>query len=340
MITVSASASARELDRPPRATTIAARGDVLAYSRWDDTIQAFRLRVAVGDRAPVDVPVAPRSVPFDVHVGRAQEPDGARRTVLVYSRCRHEPPLYSSLAPEQLWSYARGCSLRVAGLDGGERAIRGAGTGVIPGVSGTTLTFVRFTTRKRSRIIVRRFDRGGPPARILRPRRGAPVDMDLLGERLAVTRRYQGHGEVEDSALDLVNVRSGARRLVYHRNGGGQTGHFIVGASRMPHGGVAWAEICGGDTEGCVDGTELISRWTPHGGLHSRELLGVEAFAATPFATWALQGCDPATYPDSGPCVLNRVLGPVSGRRASNPRPSAWEADALPTELRPRGSKA
>src|SRR4029453_200925 len=27
---------------------------------------------------------------------------------------------------------------------------------------------------------------------------------------------------------------------------------------------------------------------------------------------------------------------PLSGRRGSNPRPSAWEADALPTELRPR----
>ena len=27
-----------------------------------------------------------------------------------------------------------------------------------------------------------------------------------------------------------------------------------------------------------------------------------------------------------------------SGRRVSNPRPSAWEADALPAELRPRGS--
>src|SRR3954452_22412468 len=26
-----------------------------------------------------------------------------------------------------------------------------------------------------------------------------------------------------------------------------------------------------------------------------------------------------------------------SGRRVSNPRPSAWEADALPTELRPLG---
>ena len=28
---------------------------------------------------------------------------------------------------------------------------------------------------------------------------------------------------------------------------------------------------------------------------------------------------------------------PRSGRRGSNPRPSAWEADALPTELHPRG---
>jgi hypothetical protein len=28
--------------------------------------------------------------------------------------------------------------------------------------------------------------------------------------------------------------------------------------------------------------------------------------------------------------------GPLSGRRDSNPRPSAWKADALPTELLPR----
>jgi hypothetical protein len=229
--------------------------------------------------------------------------------VLVYSRCRREPPLYPSIAPEQLWSFARGCSLRVASLDGGERAIRGAGQGVIPGVSGTTLTFVRFTHGKHPRIVVRRFDRRGPQLRVIRPGRGTPVDMDLLGNSLAVTRRYQGHGEVEDSALDLIDIRSGRRRLIDHLNGGGQTGHFIVGASRLPHRGVAWAEICGGDPEGCVAGTELVSRWTPRGGLHSHELPGVEAFAATPFASWALQGCDPATYPDSGPCVLDRLPG-------------------------------
>src|SRR6185436_19071218 len=33
---------------------------------------------------------------------------------------------------------------------------------------------------------------------------------------------------------------------------------------------------------------------------------------------------------------MARPLWNRSGRRVSNPRPSAWEADALPTELRPR----
>ena len=34
---------------------------------------------------------------------------------------------------------------------------------------------------------------------------------------------------------------------------------------------------------------------------------------------------------------LRRRYGRESGRRDSNPRPSAWKADALPTELLPRG---
>src|SRR5690348_2031779 len=37
-----------------------------------------------------------------------------------------------------------------------------------------------------------------------------------------------------------------------------------------------------------------------------------------------------------GPDVGPRVKGDQSGRRGSNPRPSAWEADALPTELLPQ----
>jgi hypothetical protein len=298
------SAAQRDVDEPQRSTTLAARGSVIAYSSWDQAIGAYRLRVAVGDKPPRDVPVAPRSVPFDVHVGRAR----GGRLVLVYSRCLHEPSPLPAVAPEQVWEAARGCSLRVAGLDGGERAIRGAGSGVLPGVSGATLTFVRFAAGRRPRVVVRGFDRAGPPIRVLRPGNGIPVDLDLLGRRLAITRRFQGHHEVQDSALEIVDLRSARRRLVRHLNGGGQTGHFITGASLLPHGGVAWAEICGGDPGGCPH-TERLARWTPRAGLHSVEFdEGVEAFAATPYARWVLQGCFPGSYvDDDAPCFLTRL---------------------------------
>jgi hypothetical protein len=302
----SAVAAEREIGEPLRATTIAARGSVLAYSAWDEGIGAYRLRVAAGDQLPTDVPVAPRAVPFDVHVGRAREPDGTRRVVLVYSRCAREPS-FGGIAPEQAWSAAAGCQLRVAGLDGDERAIHGAGAGVLPGVSGATLTFLRFRPGRRPRIIVRAFDRPGRPKRALRVGAGIPSDLDLLGNRLAITRRYQGHHEGEDSALEIVDLRSGRRRLIRHRDGGGETAHFITGASLLPDGAVAWAEICGGDPGGCPH-TERLARWSARTGLRSAEFdEGVETFAATPFARWVLEGCEPYTYPDSGPCVLTRL---------------------------------
>jgi hypothetical protein len=53
------------------------------------------------------------------------------------------------------------------------------------------------------------------------------------------------------------------------------------------------------------------------------------------------EGC-PEGLPGKTPFRLINTKGPDyrafrrSGRRVSNPRPSAWEADALPTELRPR----
>jgi hypothetical protein len=186
---VPATAAERGLHQPPRATTIAARGDVLAYSRWDAATGAFRLRVAVGDHVPVDVPVAPRSAPFDVHVGRATEPDGTRRTVLVYSRCAKEPPTSTALAPEQLW---RGCSLRVAGLAGGELRSAAPARVSSPALSGKKLKFRALHPRKAPAHRRAPFDRAGPPRRNIRPGRGTPVDMDLRGDRLAVIRRYQG----------------------------------------------------------------------------------------------------------------------------------------------------
>ena len=71
-------------------------------------------------------------------------------------------------------------------------------------------------------------------------------------------------------------------------------------------------------------------------------------------ARWSTSSCRRATTPSSVSSATARAGRPTlqghdlggcrrvagggcrSGRRVSNPRPSAWEADALPTELRPR----
>src|SRR5919204_5118621 len=43
-----------------------------------------------------------------------------------------------------------------------------------------------------------------------------------------------------------------------------------------------------------------------------------------------------SSAPEAEQVFGRRTRARLSGRRVSNPRPSAWEADALPTELRPR----
>ena len=300
VLALPAPAVARQIAEPARSTTLAARGAVLAYSDWDEAIGAYRLRVAVGERAPADVAVAPRSVPFDVRVGRV-----GGRAVLVYSRCAQEPPALGDMVePEPYWWSARDCTLYTAGLDGHEHAIRGAGPGVLPAVSGATLAFVRFAGRTRATVIVRRFDRPGPPARRISVGRRTPVELDLLGHRLAVTSRVQGSYEVEDSVLSIIDTRTGRGRSIHRLHGGGLSAHYIVGTSLLPRGAVAWAEICGGDPSGCP-GNERIDHWTPIAGLRESQSPGIQAFAETPFATWRLEGCS-ANVDDPSPCVLSR----------------------------------
>ena len=47
--------------------------------------------------------------------------------------------------------------------------------------------------------------------------------------------------------------------------------------------------------------------------------------------------CPPSVTPKATSAPLSiRVSTTGSGRRGSNPRPSAWKADALPTELLPQ----
>ena len=48
----------------------------------------------------------------------------------------------------------------------------------------------------------------------------------------------------------------------------------------------------------------------------------------------SLQRCAQAQKKDDARWASSGLL--LSGKRGSNPRPSAWEADALPTELFPQ----
>ena len=104
----------------------------------------YRLRIKVGSSAPRDVPVAPRSVPFNVSVARAYVAVNGHEDVLAYSRCSTEPRGGGGVGPEYYWPLARGCSMWMTSFNGPERRIVGAGEGVLPSISGGTLAYARF----------------------------------------------------------------------------------------------------------------------------------------------------------------------------------------------------
>jgi tetraprenyl-beta-curcumene synthase len=61
---------------------------------------------------------------------------------------------------------------------------------------------------------------------------------------------------------------------------------------------------------------------------------------ARPIKARLLASSDRHVSPILAAMRLRRGLADGSGRRASNPRPLAWEANALPAELRPRGQRS
>src|SRR5438270_9652978 len=63
---------------------------------------------------------------------------------------------------------------------------------------------------------------------------------------------------------------------------------------------------------------------------------GGQCLAARPSGRRVRSGARRPAEPGFAGRERDAGQGSESGRRGSNPRPSAWEADALPTELRPR----
>jgi hypothetical protein len=304
-----ASAAEVVVDRPRGDAPIAAHLRTVAYSSYDATAGVYRLRVKTGDAAPHDVPVPPRSVPFDVSVGRAYVPVKGHENVLVYSRCAQEPRPAAGIAPGPDWRTARSCALYEAPFYGPERRIVGAGEGVLPSVSGGTLAFARFGGARGPRVIVRRLNRAAPPSRVLggpsvRGGGQGPAGIAVFGSRVAVTWRAYAGSEGQDSWLFVADMRANRTTVVRRLAGGGMSGHAIVGATWLNEG-LQWGEICAGDPGGCR-GRVRYGRWAPgRPPMLTVAPLGMTAYATGATTTWTLRGCPPpfASTKDE-PCDL------------------------------------
>src|SRR5205807_5071276 len=90
----------------PFVSKLSSYGGVLAWSHWDAAVQAFRLLARQGGRTSA-LPIASRSVPFDVDLG----PDVRHAVTAVYSRCRQERPAWVEGVVFARFTPPAGCSL-------------------------------------------------------------------------------------------------------------------------------------------------------------------------------------------------------------------------------------
>lgn len=186
--------------RPVRVSTYA---DTVVTSVFDQATNSYRLAVRSGTGL-TPLPVAPRSVPFDVDVGPGE--DG--RPVAVYSRCAQEPvqPSPTTALPE--WPTGLGCDVvRFDFATGRESKLEGASTDesseYLPSMWEDEVAFARTYADRDGRrgrlpyLYVRPLD-GGESDRQPGGARGTdgfengPRAVDLYGRRLAfVWARYR-----------------------------------------------------------------------------------------------------------------------------------------------------
>lgn len=190
------SAAATVAQLGDRSAKVSGYGDVLAWSAFDERLKRYRLVVKVGDGEARRVKVRSRSLPFDVDVG----PDRDGRPLLVYSRCRSEPPPNKRAAPK--YAQAKGCDLYSYEVASGtERLLDGLSTDseseYMPSIWRGDVAFARRRGRKGiPRLYVRRAGTrrsrrvGAGPSPLNDYDNDGPMSLDLRGRRLAYDWRY------------------------------------------------------------------------------------------------------------------------------------------------------
>ena len=133
----------RQLASVARSTTASAYGGVVAFSAYDAATGRFRLTLRRRDGSLETLPVASRTVPFDVDLGPG--PNG--ELTAAYSRCRTEPRTESFDHMTLPWT-GRGCDLyRYDTVARRETKIGGASSSAssefLPSIWGNEIAFAR-----------------------------------------------------------------------------------------------------------------------------------------------------------------------------------------------------
>jgi hypothetical protein len=256
-------------------TPVSAHAGRLAWSSFDPARGAYVLMTRVGG-VTSEVPIRPRSVPFDVDLG----PDTNGDTIAAYSRCSREPPrrnpaignVFTQL-PD--WARGRGCDLyKFDFVTGRETRIATAnslsGSEFLPSVWEGRVAFARVYERRRGRagerpyLYVRALEGAGRSVRIPagtrskdrfcsgnRPRRckllvePGPTGLDLWGRRLALG--WDSGGPSSTIYLETIRGRRATKKLISRVSSGNVEGDEIESPA-IVDGQVSWVLARFGDT--------------------------------------------------------------------------------------------
>jgi hypothetical protein len=188
-----------DLTRLERPTPLSSNRRWVAYSAYDRSARAYRLTLRSIEGRVLVPDVRPRSVPFDVDLGRG--PRG--ELTAVYSRCRVEP--------------RRGCDVyRYDTRSGRERkvaaAARAGASEFLPAVDGSRIVFARRAGSGPTVLATADGELTGLP--------GRPVAIDLRRRRIAVAVDHHRRSQIllidlngRTRTLATVTSRNGMRRL-------------------------------------------------------------------------------------------------------------------------------
>lgn len=288
------------------ATPIAAYQGRLVWSR-PDAAGRYELVQRVGNGPITALPVAPRSVPFDVDLG----PTSGGRVFAVYSRCATEPAYSPGLDPEGVrYLTGRGCDVYKLDVESGEevrytKVNASDASEAWPTYWKGRLGFARAYDAKPQYpyLYVKDIASGEPSERLPGGSRGdpptdsAPTALELYGTRLGFQWRYRdvnlGTGTVFELRVDTVG--GGGVRI--DRRVVGLTA-IVIGWPGFEGGRVYWSRGCFGDPGGCAGGVAQLLRGTyvppltKEGAAGPQTLLAHERDSGV---TWVLQETETAS---------------------------------------------